>query len=69
MPTLSQALRGAVTNPGSRCSALLSALVVGAGAALGSAVLAEALVAGRFQQVAAVGHGALWLRRCVDLQP
>lgn len=38
---------------------LQNAVVVGAGGRLGSALLAEALVAGRFQRVVAVAHAAL----------
>ncbi len=59
MPTLSQALRGASHEPGRPLQRLQSALVVGAGAVLGSALLAQALVAGRFQQVAAAVTGPL----------
>lgn len=59
MPLLDAALRGAHgagPRPGAR---LQTALVVGAGGALGSALLGEALVAGRFQQVAALVAGPL----------
>ncbi len=54
---LQQALRGARHEAVPAADALAPrqrVLVVGAGGALGSAVLAEALVAGRFQQVAAL---------------
>ena len=57
MDTLHQALRGAQHSPARPALALLPAvplLVVGAGGALGSAVLAEALVAGRFLRVLAL---------------
>lgn len=57
---LTQALRGAAAEPAA--PALVqrqSILVVGGGGALGSAVLAEALVAGRFQRVTAVVDGPL----------
>jgi hypothetical protein len=53
---LQQALRGAQQYP-PRADTLASrsrVVVIGAGGALGSAVLAEALMAGRFQQVAAL---------------
>src|SRR5512137_92247 len=54
-PTIHQALRGAL-QPATADTpkALERALVVGAGGTLGAALLAEALVAGRFQQVMAV---------------
>jgi hypothetical protein len=54
---LQQALRGARHDGAPQPEALaprLRVLLIGAGGALGSAVLAEALVAGRFQQVAAL---------------
>lgn len=54
MDPLTQALRGAARPAPQALSRLQSALVVGAGGTLGSAVLAEALVQGRFQRVAAV---------------
>ncbi len=60
MDTLQQALRGALHSPAPTGQALLPLLplrlllVVGAGGALGSAVLAEALVAGRFLHVLAL---------------
>lgn len=59
MDTLTQALRGAAQNGPVPMRRLQSALVVGAGGTLGSAVLAEALVAGRFQRVRAVVTGPL----------
>ena len=57
MDTLQQALRGAQHSPaptGGALLPLLPLLVVGAGGALGSAVLTEALVAGRFLRVLAL---------------
>jgi len=54
MSPLNQALRGARHAAGPALRALESALVVGASGALGSALLREALVAGRFQRVAAL---------------
>jgi hypothetical protein len=54
MDTLQQVLHGAGHLPRPPLPALESALVVGGGGTLGSAVLAEALVAGRFQRVAAL---------------
>ena len=60
MDTLQQALRGAQHSPSPTAGAQLPLLplrpllVVGAGGALGSAVLAEALVAGRFLRVLAL---------------
>jgi hypothetical protein len=54
MDNLTQAMRGAAHEPRAPLLRLSSALVVGAGGTLGSAVLAEALVAGRFQRVSAV---------------
>lgn len=59
MDALTQALRGAAQNAPVPLRRLQAALVVGAGGTLGSAVLAEALVAGRFQRVCAVVTGAL----------
>ncbi len=56
---VSHALRGAQHRPAAPLQALQRALVVGAGGTLGAAVLAEALVAGRFQQVATVVTGPL----------
>ena len=56
---LQHALRGASQAAAAPLPRLQRALVVGAGGTLGSAVLAEALVAGRFQQVAAVVAGPL----------
>jgi hypothetical protein len=54
-PTIHQALRGALQPPtAATLKPLERALVVGAGGTLGAALLAEALVAGRFQQVMAV---------------
>ena len=54
MDPLTQAMRGASHEPRAPLLKLASVLVVGAGGTLGSAVLAEALVAGRFQRVSAV---------------
>lgn len=51
---LSPALRGSLHRAATPTPALASVLVIGAGGTLGSAVLAEALVAGRFQRVMAV---------------
>jgi hypothetical protein len=59
MDPLAQALKGAHHAPPAALRPLTTALVVGGGGALGSAVLAEALVAGRFQRVAAVVTGPL----------
>lgn len=59
MDTVAQALQGAHHQPRPPLRPLEVALVVGAGGTLGSAVLAEALVAGRFQRVAAVVTGPL----------
>lgn len=56
---LQQALRGAQHATKAPLQRLQRALVVGAGGTLGSAVLAEALAAGRFQQVTAVVAGPL----------
>jgi hypothetical protein len=58
MDLLTEALRGASARPAT-LRTLERALVVGAGGTLGSALLAEALVAGRFQHVAAVVGGPL----------
>lgn len=57
MDPLTQALRGAhqaIAAPAAAAARLDAALVVGGGGALGSALLAQALVAARFRQVAAV---------------
>ena len=54
MDALQQALSGARHSAPPPLPALEAALVVGGGGTLGSAVLAEALVAGRFQRVAAL---------------
>ena len=54
MDTLHQALRGAQQRPVPPPQTLQALLVVGGGGALGSAVLAEALVAGRFLRVQAL---------------
>lgn len=59
MEPLNQALRGAAQAPPRLPGRLESALVVGAGGTLGSALLAQALVAGRFQRVGALVTGAL----------
>lgn len=59
MDPLAQALQGAHHQPRPALRPLETALVVGAGGTLGSAVLAEALVAGRFQRVAALVAGSL----------
>jgi hypothetical protein len=59
MDTLAKALQGAQNSPPPALQPLVSALVVGAGGTLGSALLAEALVAGRFQRVSAVVTGPL----------
>jgi hypothetical protein len=59
MDHLTQALRGASRTARVDVPPLESALIVGAGGTLGSAILAEALVAGRFQAVAAVTTGPL----------
>jgi hypothetical protein len=56
---LSQALRGARQGVTPTIAPLGSALVVGAGGVLGAAVLAEALVAGRFSHVKAAVTGPL----------
>lgn len=54
MSLLQHAMRAAQTAPAPALRRLECALVVGGGGALGSALLGEALVAGRFQRVAAV---------------
>lgn len=54
MSLVQHALRGAQASPTRPLQRLARALVVGGGGALGSALLGEALVAGRFQRVAAV---------------
>ena len=54
MDSLQQALRGAVHRPRQPVQPLHTLLVAGAGGTLGSAVLAEALVAGRFARVLAL---------------
>jgi hypothetical protein len=59
LDSLTQALRGSAHLPKPALARLQSALVVGAGGTLGSAVLAEALAGGRFQRVAAVVAGPL----------
>lgn len=59
MEPLAQALQGAHHQPRPPLRPLEAALVVGGGGTLGSALLAEALVAGRFQRVAALVTGAL----------
>ena len=58
MDLLRQALQGA-QQAAPALQRLQAALVVGAGGTLGSAVLAEALVGGRFQRVTAVVDGPL----------
>jgi hypothetical protein len=52
--SLTQALQGALQAPARPVLPLQRVLVVGAGGTLGASLLAEALVAGRFQQVMAV---------------
>jgi hypothetical protein len=59
MSDLMQALRGAQHRSPQPLQALHRLLVVGGGGTLGSAVLAEALVAGRFAQVLALVAGAI----------
>jgi hypothetical protein len=54
MTLVQHALRAAQASPPRPLQRLERALVVGGGGALGSALLGEALVAGRFQRVAAV---------------
>lgn len=57
---ITQALRGAQQGPvATALPRLQQALVLGGGGTLGSALLAEALVAGRFQRVTAVTAGPL----------
>ena len=56
---LSHALHAGHRGPALRIAPLGSALVVGAGGVLGSALLAEALVAGRFSFVRAAVEGPL----------
>ncbi len=59
MSDLMQALRGAQHAPPQPVQPLRRLLVLGGGGTLGSAVLAEALAAGRFAQVLAVVAGAI----------
>lgn len=59
MDSLTQALRGASQSVPAVLPRLETALVIGAGGTLGSAVLAESLVGGRFQQVSALIAGPL----------
>ena len=59
MDALQQALRGAQHQVPVSLRSLPPLLVVGAGGTLGSALLAECLVVGRFKQVGAVVDGAL----------
>jgi hypothetical protein len=59
MDSLNQALRGASHASAAPLARLETALVIGAGGMLGSAVLAEALVGGRFQHVSALTTGPL----------
>lgn len=54
MDSLHQALRGSQHQPSPGVSALQALLIVGAGGTLGSALLSEALVAGRFARVLAL---------------
>lgn len=54
MDSVPHALRGAAWAPSSTLIRLQNVLVVGGGGVLGSALLGEALVAGRFQRVGAV---------------
>jgi hypothetical protein len=54
MHVLNEALRGAQHLPRPELAPMTSLLVIGAGGALGSAVMAEALVPGRFAQVQAL---------------
>jgi len=58
MDLLQQALRGAQA-PAAPLQRLQTALLIGAGGTLGSALLAEALVGGRFQRVTALTDGPL----------
>jgi hypothetical protein len=57
MDLLQHALRGSLAAP--PLQRLQTALLIGAGGTLGSALLAEALVGGRFQRVAALTEGPL----------
>jgi hypothetical protein len=59
MDLLQHALAGATHDPSTPLPKLQRVLVVGGGGTLGSAVLAEALVAGRHQRVATVVTGAI----------
>lgn len=59
MNDLQQALRGARHPPPAPVQPLRSLMVVGGGGTLGSAVLAEALVAGRFSEVQALVAGPI----------
>jgi hypothetical protein len=59
MDLIQQALRGAQSTPPPTLQPLQRALLLGAGGTLGAALLAEALVAGRFQQVSALVDGPL----------
>lgn len=59
MDPLTQALRGGALQPPRPMTGQPAALVVGAGGTLGAAVLAEALVGGRFARVAALVDTAL----------
>lgn len=59
MESLNDALRGALGPAPAPLRALESVLVVGAGGTLGSALLAETLVAGRFQRVTALVQAPL----------
>ena len=59
MDTVEQALRGGALPAAPPLLRRQTALVVGAGGTLGSALLAEALVGGRFQRVAALVAGPL----------
>lgn len=70
MDPLAQALRGAAhAQPdGPRASAWQRAIVIGGGGTLGSAVLAEALVAGRFAAVWALAAGP-WPSTLRGLRP
>lgn len=59
MDSVPHALRGAAWAPSSSFLRLQNVLVVGGGGVLGSALLGEALVAGRFQRVGAVISAAI----------
>ncbi len=59
MDIVEQALRGGATLAASPLVRRQTVLIVGAGGTLGSAILAEALVGGRFQRVAALVAGPL----------